>query len=105
MEKPFPLLKLMAKLCQEGYFFLPGFTNLDWLYAAKAVLVSLETINISSKVYEFFSSALLVQKIWNFSEVPTKSSYFRTIKRLSCIHRKYSGSLEELSTAYSGTHK
>lgn len=73
----------MVKLYQEGYFFLPGYTNLDWLFAAKAVLVSLETINVNSKVYGFFSSALLVQKIWNFSMMPTKSSYFRTIKSLS----------------------
>lgn len=50
----------MAKLYQEGYFFLPGYANLGWLYAAKAVLVSLETINSNSKVYEFFSFALLV---------------------------------------------
>lgn len=80
MEKPFPLLKSMAKLYQEGYFFLPGYTNLDWLYAAKAVLVSLETININSKVYEFFSSGLPVQKIWNFSKAPEKSSYFRILR-------------------------
>lgn len=44
----------MAKLFQEGYHFLSGYTNLGWLCAAKAVLVSLETINSNSKVYEFF---------------------------------------------------
>lgn len=44
----------MVKLYQEGYFFLPGYTNLDWLFAAKAVLVSLETINVNSKVYGIF---------------------------------------------------
>lgn len=37
---------------------------------------------------------LPVQKIWNFSKVPTKSRYFSTIKRPTCIPRKYSGSLE-----------
>lgn len=53
----------------------------------------METININLKVYESFSSALPVWKIWNFSKMPTKSSRFSTIKRSSYIHRKCSDSL------------